>query len=171
MQTYSPTVMDLLAEDRLAPLGPGTPNESVRPALAKLTVATLFAPTPVRDHNAARACLAGLWLYHDFLDESHAISQDIATADGSFWHAIMHRREPDAWNSKYWWRRVGNHPVFAQLAGEAARLGWRAWDPAAFVDACEQERGSGSEREELLRTVQRVERELLFAWCYGHAKG
>jgi hypothetical protein len=28
-----------------------------------------------------------------------------------FWHAIMHRREPDAANSKHWWRQVGTLPV------------------------------------------------------------
>ena len=117
------------------------------------------------------ACRAGLWLAFDFLDESHTISQGLETPEGSYWHAILHRREPDAWNSKYWWRRVGNHPVFAQLAEQAARLGWRAWDPAAFVDACEEERGSGSERERLLREVQRAEWELLFAWCYRHSVG
>ena len=81
----------------------------------------------------------------------------------------MHRREPDASNSKYWWRRVGNHPVFTQLAGEAARLGWRVWNPEVFVDACEEERGTGSEREALLREVQRTEWELLFDWCYRRA--
>src|SRR4029079_11488334 len=81
------------------------------------------------------ACRAGLWLAFDFLDESHAISQDLETAGGSFWHAIMHRREPDASNSKYWWRRVGEHPVFASLTEAAARLGWGAAGPTALCGA------------------------------------
>jgi hypothetical protein len=119
----------------------------------------------------AACCRSGLWLAFGFLDESHVISQGIDTAEGSFWHAIMHRREPDASNSKYWWRRVGEHPVFALLAGEAARLGWKSWDPAAFVDECEKERGSGSERETLLREVQRAEWQRLFDWCHRHAVG
>lgn len=164
---YPPAVAELLQILPLAPLGPGKPHQEVRARLEAIESA--FVPGANRDMVVA--CRAGLWLGFDFLDESHQISQDLNTVEGSYWHAILHRREPDAWNSKYWWRQVGNHPVFAQLAGEAGRLGWRAWDPAAFVDACEKERGSGSERETLLRAVQRAEWELLFAWCYGYAKG
>ncbi len=48
-------------------------------------------------------------------------------------------------------------------------MGWRAWDPAAFVDECERERGTGSERETLLREVQMVEWRALFAWCSERA--
>ena len=43
----------------------------------------------------AACCLCGLWLLHDFLDESHSLSQEITTDTGSYWHGIMHRREPD----------------------------------------------------------------------------
>jgi hypothetical protein len=149
---YPPAVAELIRLMPLAPLGPGKPQGDVRGKLEALEVTA--------------CCRAGLWLAFGYLDESHEISQAIDTAEGSFWHAIMHRREPDAWNSKYWWRRVGDHPVFAQLAGEAAKLGWRAWDAAAFVDECEKERGTGSERELLLREAQRAEWERLFAWCW-----
>ncbi|MGB1126733.1 MAG: hypothetical protein ACPG4Q_16145, partial [Phycisphaeraceae bacterium] len=43
-------------------------------------------------HDAIKA---GLWLYVDELDRSHEYSQSIHTPTGSFWHAIMHRREGD----------------------------------------------------------------------------
>lgn len=59
---------------------------------------------------------SGLWLLIGELDRSHKISQQFESADGSFWHAIMHRREGDYWNSKYWFRRVGDHPVHHSLA-------------------------------------------------------
>ena len=70
----------------------------------------------------AACCIAGVWLLHDFLDESHTISQGIDTPSGSFWHAIMHRREGDFSNAKYWFRRVGQHPVFDALGQRAAEL-------------------------------------------------
>ncbi len=172
---YGPAIADFLAEDRVAPLGPGIPNQAARPKLAALTVERMLAPCPVVDADMARACLAGLWLYHDFLDESHTIGQDVATTTGSYWHGLMHRREPDASNAAYWFRRVGQHPIFAPLAEEARALGLRlapgGWDPFAFIDLCEKHRGTGSAEEDLLRRIQRREWELLFDWCYRQAGG
>src|SRR5688572_27783268 len=49
----------------------------------------------VASADDAAALLAGLWLWHDYLIESHHISQNLSTPTGSFWHAIMHRREGD----------------------------------------------------------------------------
>src|SRR5271154_5224554 len=65
--------------------------------------------------SAGLALLAGLWLWHDGLEESHRISQSISDSTGSFWHAVMHRREGDFSNSKYWYARTTGHPVFQTL--------------------------------------------------------
>jgi hypothetical protein len=165
---YGQAVAALLTPPRVSDLGPGSPNVAAKSLLAKFDPTADFGH-PVRDLEMARACLSGLWLYHDFLDESHTISQDLPAAEGSFWHAIIHRREPDADNSKYWWRRVGSHPVFAELARDAAALGYASWDPYRFVDDCEKHRGSGSATEERLKQVQAREWQLLFDWCYRKA--
>ncbi len=73
----------------------------------------------------------------------------------------MHRREPDAWNSKYWWKRVGMHPIFPELAERAARLGYvqrgSHWDPLQFVDDVETSRGNNNDHERLLEAVQHEE--------------
>jgi hypothetical protein len=161
-----PNVAALLTPPRVAELGPGSPNEAARDKLRALEFAQ-----PARDPLAARACLAGLWLYHDFLDESHAISQELDTKEGSFWHAIMHRREPDAGNSKYWWHRVGPHPVLDQLVKAAPGVGYAYTTPQAFVDFCERVRGTRSADEDLAKRVQALEWQLLFDWCYRRAFG
>jgi hypothetical protein len=108
---------------------------------------------------------AGLYLACDCFDESHAISQDLDTPDGSYWHAILHRREPDAFNAKYWFARVGPHRIFPALA--AAAHSWDAafdphhWDPRRFVDLCEQHRGRGTDQERTLQRIQAHEIQLL----------
>jgi hypothetical protein len=59
---------------------------------------------------------AGLWILSGKLDRSHTISQEILSAEGSYWHALMHRSEGDFSNAKYWTRRAARHPVRAQLS-------------------------------------------------------
>ena len=101
----------------------------------------------VRSQEDAGAVLAGLWLYHDWLDESHMISQGLHSETGSFWHAIMHRREGGFSNSQYWYARCRHHPVLAAMAPAAnavlnplpadktlLRLTNPTWNPNAFVD-------------------------------------
>ena len=113
--------------------------------------------------------MAGMYLYFSCLDEAHSIAQELESADGSFWHGIMHRQEPDAFNSGYWFRRVGNHPVFPALLAEARRLGYntgKVWDPLGFIDFCEAaRRNPGSEEEGLAKQVQLAEWQLLFIHC------
>lgn len=167
---YGPVTANLLVESRLPALGPGSPEPEVHVQLRRFDPLVDFAQ-PIRDPLAARACLAGLWLYFDYLNESHAISQDLSTPEGSFWHAVMHRREPDAWNSKYWWRQVGAHPVLGQLATESPALGYRYTSAEAFVDSCERVRGTVSEEETVAQQVQLLEWRLLFDWCFRKAAG
>ena len=170
--TYGRAAAGLLREDRLPELGPGQPNRSVKSELQSLSVDTLFAGQKLTDRQLAQCCLSGLWLWHDFLDESHTISQEIETLEGSYWHGIMHRREPDYGNAKYWFRRVGRHPVFASLAEEArALLNASSWDSFAFIDLCEAIAGGRDDREQQAREVARREWQLLFDFCYRGALG
>jgi len=132
-----------------------------------------------------QAMLAGLWLWHDFLDESHTISQHNETPNGSFWHAIMHRREGDFSNSKYWLAKCANHPIYTSMAVRADdvirpypadksifRLTAQGWNPAAFVDLVEQVHNHPTDpRHTLAVSLQQLEWRLLFDHCTRGAAG
>jgi hypothetical protein len=182
---YGPAVAALLKDAKLNGLGPGSPALSMREQLAALTLETLAAPHALANRDMALACISGLWLRHDFLDESHRISQDLENPSGSYWHAIMHRREHDFSNAKYWFRRVGAHRVFKPL-WEAARdmavdaiaaeggtakraeflITQSAWDPFKFVDLCEMSFDGSEPIRALCVEIQQCEWQLLFDDCY-----
>jgi hypothetical protein len=184
LNEFSSPVSQLLAAAPTCPLGPGSPVHERRGELAELSPSELVAPQPVTDQEMARAAIAGLWLRFNFLDESHTISQDLHSTTGSYWHAVMHRREPDYGNSKYWFQRVGTHPVFESLCAAARRLAGEIgtdrrtrflaeqanWDPFAFVDVCQQAARDSTLRP-LCEAIQQVEWELLFNDCYWRAMG
>lgn len=186
-QAYGPFIAEILQKNHLNDLGPGSPTQPVPANLAALATKRElgFAPHSIRDCAMADACLAGLWLYHDRLEESHQTSQAIETQTGSYWHGLMHRREPDFSNAKYWFRRVGTHPTFAALHEAAVELAASvelqpsarfltnepAWSPFAFIDLCEACSVGRSPHALLCRQIQQREWQLLFDYCYRQACG
>lgn len=175
-QEYGPEVAGILAlagaGHRLMPLAHGTCcSAEAREALSAARSEAVFPGA-----RAPLAAMSGLWLYFSCLDESHRLSQDIGNTEGSFWHGIMHRQEPDAENSGYWFRRVGQHAVFPALKEAAAEITARhpkcgflpgsRWDPFEFIEFVETAwRRPGSEAEQAALEIQRAEWQLLFDYC------
>jgi hypothetical protein len=182
--TYTPLIDELLAGAGAMPLDEGQAEPAVERRLAGLDVAALFAPETIHDQELAKACLAALWLRFDGLDPSHRISQGLTSADGSYWHGLMHRREGDFANSKYWFRRVGAHPIHPALTAAARDLAAATtnpqgaaltaktgWDPDIFVDLCARACAGETSLVQLCRDLQMREWQLLFYHCYQGALG
>lgn len=181
IMSFDPTrftneVASILALDgngeRLMPLAGGSCSSAeARKRLQAAGARKLFP-----EARAPEAALAGLWLYFSCLDECHNIAQQIGSAEGSFWHGIMHRQEPDAGNAGYWFRRVGQHPIFTDLHARALEIVTRfprsgirlasEWDAYQFIDICERaRRQAASALEQAALEIQRAEWQLLFDYC------
>jgi hypothetical protein len=178
-------VLRLHADTAYASLvAPPTGSADARTLLSALKPDQLLNRFTSRPKQGS-AMLAGLWLWHDFLEESHTISQALADANGAWWHAIMHRREGDFSNSKYWLARVGDHPIHATLAIRAEditrsspadksifRLTANGWNPTAFVDLIEQIHNDVDDpRRSMAISLQQLEWRLLFDHCTRAAAG
>jgi len=117
--------------------------------------------------STPEAAASGLYLYFSCWEDAHQTAQAIETPEGSYWHAIVHRQEPDAGNASYWYKQVGEHPIFPQLleaarsiaaAHQSARLKLsETWNPFTFIDVC-QDAGNhrGSELERASLEIQRA---------------
>lgn len=152
---------------RSMPLVPGAPADGPQlDELRQLRPEDLFEGGAIKDRDFAKCVQSGLYLYFSALDESHRISQGIPSASGSYWHGIMHRQEGDWSNAKYWFRRVGTHPVFGQLEAQAGS----PWDPYAFVDRCSTASARNSAAADLI-DLQMQEWRLLMRYCYRNAIG
>lgn len=173
-------------------LAPGRPDHSwdwVKSYLDSVSAADLVSQvTSTPDGIALKA---GLLQIHNYLDASHELSQSVQgrgrNSAGDYWHAIMHRREPDYSNAKYWFRNVGSHPLFHSLAesvdsllsqsdsptAHTARqklLSKGEWDPFAFVDFCQEcNQGGDLELTLIAQQIQWSEMQLLLDQTYRDA--
>ena len=153
--------------------------------------AAILTPQAVVNPESAAAVKSGLLLWADGLVASHEVAQEHEDHDTcSYWHAIMHRREPDFSNSKYWYQRTSGHPIHARLrngALQVLRASARAdvvtymtdvdaddnWEAERFVDSCERAAKPGADAEfvRCLEQIQVLEIALLLEHSYREAVG
>lgn len=116
---------------------------------------------PVKDPAALVLFTGGLWFAVDALDAAHSIFQDDRSPEGSYWHGMLHRREGDFPNAKYWLQRAGRIPALRAVP---------EFDPVRFVSLCENAaRRSPKEDPVELLEMQRMEWGLLLAAAHTKA--
>jgi hypothetical protein len=172
-----------LALRRLVPDAPGLP---VVGELLGLLRHDQLVPG-LRSQSEVMSVRAGLYLIHDYVDDAHQLAQaadDVGSnTTASYWHAIVHRREPDYDNARYWFRRIASHAVFDLIARDVSEF-WNdsefrsrlscdrlldshgRWDAMAFVDLCQECGKDWSDRAQAAARLQEIEmRRLLEYTC------
>lgn len=148
---------------------------ALQPRAEACAIQTQGASTLFPQSRHSEAALAGLLLRCGCWEESHTVSQDVNSPEGSYWHAIVHRMEPDSANASYWFRRVGNHPIFPKLLAAAEQIlannapkHWRlkaSWDPFLFLKWYDEAIATGGPAEAIAASIQMSEWQLLFDFC------
>ena len=157
---------------------PEPPHLTMKPRAGTLSIAEVNAKIETllghsamgrQERELARATVL---LWHDHFDAAHEIAQDVENADGSLLHGILHRREPDYGNARYWFRRVGRHRSFECIAGKLKVIFSKApddlvakqivandqWHPLTFVDFLEDNaRRKDGAYDALIREIQSAE--------------
>jgi hypothetical protein len=184
----------VLQDSSLPSLGPEIGSKTPRWLAEYLqTLADRQFDCRLNEGPDAIALVAGVWQMNGFLDRSHELAQGVEgrgkNRAGDYWHAIMHRREPDYSNAKYWCRRVGQHAIHDFLVRDADDIlsgcksseapRWRSaltgkgrqiWDSFAFVDLCEEVAdGDDAELSRAAKQIQLIEMVLLLSSTYHDA--
>jgi len=153
----------------------GKPNAAGKKAVEALTKRDM---KDAKDSKSLPLVQGALYLCFDCWKEAHELADaHEGTAAGHWLHAIVHRREPDAGNSKYWYAKVSPParvfeaiglealaflkkapvPELESLAQELQKT--KIWTPAAFVELCDKfkEGEPGSPGYRALAHIQEIE--------------
>ncbi len=173
MKTYSDLADRILrTEGSLQKLVPTEPlNYDLLLQLRAADDAALSDQRPIGQPAMFTLVRGGLLYALDAIDEAHRIFQDSPGDLGSYWHGMMHRREGDFDNARYWFRRAGELTFFSELhsaasAYSAVMARQSNWDPYLFTGECERARFGETEGLKELALLQRLEFEAIFDYCW-----
>jgi len=167
-------VQAVIGTDELPALGPKSRANVKSGGQLRQELDLIFSATRVSPLTADLIRAAAL-LWHDDLDQAHVIVQNGNSTEAAFIHGIVHRREPDYGNAKYWFHRVGQHRTFSKIGARVAEflshnprhpsstfVANGMWQPMNFIDACAQAEQPHKDFDVLsLQHLQRIEFEAL----------
>lgn len=169
--------------------------------LTRMDVEALFRELSLDSLSDGHLVRGALFQKNDDLETAHEICQQIdretGCAESSYWHGIIHRREPDFNNARGWFRKAENLGCNGALyravssllqqviqqpdygsAREIALVFLRhlqaqsTWDALYLVDLCERvTKGQDGDLRRFLEEIQEVEFDTLFAWTFRKAVG
>ena len=178
MDSYSDFIDRLLLNsDVLKKLLPTEPlNWDLPGKIRDATDETLSGGKEIGDRKIFALVRGGLFYAADALEDGHRIFQDAPGDLGSYWHGMMHRREGDFDNARYWFRRAGRLPVAHKLHSAACEYSpnmarQETWDAYLLTGLCEQAKFGAQELVGECIKLQRVEFDGLFAYCWRQAVG
>lgn len=150
---------------------------------------------------AGKLVMAGLYQNNDDLEVSHRICQEVGAAadcpEASYWHGMVHRREPDFSNARGWFQKAAGLAALPEIHDEVVRFLQRVlqvpeygaarekafrflqhlqsqgtWDPFYYTELCQAYRqDADAEDRRLLAEIQELEFCALFDWTYRLAVG
>ena len=103
--TLSKELVTLITEAPMQSLGDGPRVHELAKALEaieRLPPVAQASRIGAVTSDSVTSWLSALWLVAGDLERSHELSQTIKSCIGSYLHGIMHRREGDFSNAKYW---------------------------------------------------------------------
>ncbi len=175
MAGYSDLIERLLLNpDLLRKLTPSEPLDWEWPGkIRDASDGTICGGGEITDRKMFALVRGALLCAADALDAAHRIFQDDPSDIASYWHGVMHRREGDFDNARYWFRRAGRLPIFDRMHAVAADVSpnmakQTSWDASLLTGMCEQAKfGDTDALPECVR-LQRVEFDALLEYCWRH---
>lgn len=176
MKSYSEFIDRILRTEKLLEkLTPSEPLDWDLPRRIREADDAALAGDQAIGAPAPFALVRGGLLYAvDALAPAHVIFQEAAGDLGAYWHGMLHRREGDFDNARYWFRRAGAPPFFAALHRVASGVSpdmarQSGWDPYLFTGQCEQARFGAEELVGEMVKLQRIEFDAIFDYCWRQA--
>ena len=173
MSRYSDYVQRLLLHERTLdePLPKEPTDYELVIRLREADDAKIFGGAEFLPTAPVALVRAGLFYYHNALEDSHKQAAKGAGDIAAYWHGMVHRREGDFENARYWMRRAGEQPVFQEMQARASdgaphMARQSNWDPFLFTHRSEQYKYGEHEYKKEIGHLQKVEFAVMFDYVW-----